>query len=62
MHIMVVLFLLHKQLIHQHPQKQLIINYVVVIGNRNQLTVKTHIMMVHPCEVGAKVTHHKCDT
>ena len=59
---MVALFLLHKQLIHQRLQKQLIINYVAVIGNRNQLTVKTHIMMVHLCEVGAKVTHHKCDT
>ena len=62
MHTMVALFLLHKLLILQLLLKQLIINYEAVTRNRNQLTVKTHIMMVHLCEVGARVTHHKCDT
>ena len=55
-------FLLHKLLIHLHLQKKLIFNYAAAILNRNQLTVKKHIMMVHLCEVGVKVTHHRCDT
>lgn len=59
---MVGLFLLHKLLILRHLQKVLIFNYMAVILNRNRSMVKARLMMVHLCEVGVGVTHHRCDT